>query len=275
MALVDVLIPTYNRVTALTALLTSLYQQTWQDFRIIISDQSGMVDLERSTTLQTLLRMHRTQGRRAAILRNLPRLGIAQQRHFLLQQAVAPYVLYLDDDLILDSRVIEGMVAVLQREQCGFVGRPVIGLSYRHDVSPQQQRIEFWDGPVTPEKVTPGSPAWQRFQWHNAVNPLHVTEKYGISWEHPRLYKIAWVGACVMYDTAKLHGVGGFSFWDRLPLDHCGEDVMAQLRVMRRYGGCGVLPSGVYHHELPTTLPNRAYDIPQKLNIHQESEAYA
>jgi hypothetical protein len=54
--------------------------------------------------------------------------------------------------------------------------------------------------------------------------------------------------------------VGGYSWWDELPPEHCGEDVLAELLVMRRYGGCGVLPSGVYHLELPTTVPNRQHN---------------
>jgi hypothetical protein len=33
--------------------------------------------------------------------------------------------------------------------------------------------------------------------------------------------------------------------------------VAAQLAVMRRYGGAGVLPSGAYHLEAPTTVTER------------------
>jgi hypothetical protein len=60
-----------------------------------------------------------------------------------------------------------------------------------------------------------------------------------------------------MYDTAKLRNVGGYSFWQQLPKEHSGEDVLVQLRMMKRYGGCGLIPSGVYHQELPTTIANR------------------
>lgn len=57
-----------------------------------------------------------------------------------------------------------------------------------------------------------------------------------------------------MYDTAKLRNIGGYSFWRELPSEHCGEDVLVQLRLMALYGGCGIIPSGVYHQELPTTI---------------------
>jgi hypothetical protein len=39
---------------------------------------------------------------------------------------------------------------------------------------------------------------------------------------------------------------------------HCGEDVPAHLQAMARYGGCGLLPSGVFHQELPTTIDDRS-----------------
>ena len=80
-----------------------------------------------------------------------------------------------------------------------------------------------------------------------------------------RAYRVAWVGGCVLFDTAKLRAVGGFDFWCELPDAHCGEDVLAQLRVMQAYGGCGVFPSGAYHMELPTTLNERMVDAPLAL----------
>jgi hypothetical protein len=70
-----------------------------------------------------------------------------------------------------------------------------------------------------------------------------------------------------MYDRQKLLDVGGYSFWKELPPNACGENILAQLQVMARYGGCGLLPSGVYHQELPTTIRDRSIDAPQLLPI--------
>lgn len=36
---------------------------------------------------------------------------------------------------------------------------------------------------------------------------------------------------------------------------------------MARFGGCGLIPSGAYHQELPTTLPCRDVDAPQVLGV--------
>ncbi len=89
-----------------------------------------------------------------------------------------------------------------------------------------------------------------------------MQQRLGLTAAGERLYKVAWIGGCVMFDTAKLRAVGGFQFWRQLPPEHCGEDVLIQCRVMARYGGCGLIPSGAYHQELPTTLAERRIDAP-------------
>ena len=104
---------------------------------------------------------------------------------------------------------------------------------------------------------------------HNAANVLHLAEWLGITKERPRKYRVAWIGGCVLYDVAALRAVGGFGFWEELPQKHAGEDVLAQLRVMARFGGCGLLPSSVYHQELATTLPEREVDAPLALALHR------
>jgi hypothetical protein len=56
-----------------------------------------------------------------------------------------------------------------------------------------------------------------------------------------------------LYSREKLLQVGGFSFWEKLPRYHKAEDVLVQNLLMRRYGGCGVVPAGTYHAEVETT----------------------
>ena len=113
---------------------------------------------------------------------------------------------------------------------------------------------------MTPETVRPGSPAWARHHLHSAANLFHVQTRLEDGTGTTRRYKIAWVGGCVMFDTAKLRGVGGFDFWRDLGPNVGGEDVVAQWRVMERFGGAGVLPSGAVHLESPTTIPDRSVD---------------
>jgi GT2 family glycosyltransferase len=267
MTAVDILIPTYCRPAALAVLLTSLAAQTCRDFRVVISDQSDDESALKWGEAQSALRLLRAHGHEVVTHRHLPARGLAEHRQFLLDQARAPYVLFLDDDLILEPYVVHSMLATIRGEGCGFVGSALIGLSFVDDIRPHEQHIEFWDGPVQPEEVRPGTAAWERYRLHNAANIYHVQRRLKLSPEHPLRYKVAWVGGCVMYDAAMLRDVGGFSFWRELPPKHAGEDVLAQLRVMAAYGGCGILPSGAYHQELPTTVTDRRVDAPRVLEV--------
>ncbi len=264
---VDVLIPAYNRPCALAITLTALIAQTCHSLRVVISDQTEDRPLAEAGEVAAIARILRALGRSVGFHRHVPRRGMAEQRQFLLDQATAPFVLYLDDDVVLEPDAIERMLTAIREEGCGFVGMALHGLSRVSDVRPHQQDIEFWDGPVQPEVVLPGSVQWARHRLHNAANLWHVQQRLDITPDRQRKYKVAWVGGCCMYDTARLREVGGFNFWPQLPPDHCGEDVLAQQRVMARYGGCALIPSGAYHLELPTTIPDRTCNAPELLHL--------
>lgn len=267
MALVVVLIPTYRRKTGLAVVLTSLLGQTFTDFDVIISDQTdddaSYLD---SIEIQTLARALHWHGHEVMLLRHQPRLGMAEQRQFLLEATgqgaarPAPYVHYLDDDVLLDPRVMERMVKTLQVEGCGFVGCPATGLGYLDDMRPQQEHIEVWNEPVHAEPFDEDSVPWERHLINNAANPLHLEQQL-VRGDQIVRYKVAWVGgANVLYDRAKLLSVGGFSWWQRLPPDHAGEEVVVQFLLIRKYGGCGILPSGTYHLGLPTLVEDRRHN---------------
>lgn len=257
MTSVDVLIPTCGRKTGLAIVLTSLLGQTFSDFNVIISDQSNSAESLESIEIQTLVRALRWHGHKVALHHHLPRRGMAEQRQFLLEQSSAPYVHFIDDDVILDPPVMQRMYATLRAQGCGFVGCPATGLHLLHDVRPHQQHIELWEGPVTPEHFTPENLPWERHLINNAANPLHLEQQL-VKGDQPVYYKVAWVGgANVLYDRAKLLSIGGFSWWRRLPTEHAGEEVVAQFMLIRKYGGCGILPSGTYHLGLPTAVEDR------------------
>ncbi|PSR12459.1 glycosyl transferase [filamentous cyanobacterium CCP3] len=268
MPAIDILIPTYNRPEALAATLTSLCAQTCQDFLVTISDQTEDFDLNSLDTIQTVLRVLKSHGNAPCLLKHLPRRGIAEHRQFLLEQASASYVLCLDDDVLLEPWVLELLLQTIQREGCGFVGNPMVGLSYIDDVRPDEhQPFTPWQGRVQPETVEKGTPEWERWRLHNAANPLHLQAKFGFTPDRPCTYHVAWVAGCVLFDRAKLMDIGGFSFWSELPSEICGEDVLVQQRMMRHYGGCGVLPTGAYHQELPTTIGDRTHNAENLLPV--------
>lgn len=261
----DVLVPTCNRSCALAVTLTALAAQSLRHFRIVISDQSDEPGVVGPPEVQAVTRYLRAHDVDVVALRHLPRRGMAEQRAFLLAQVTAPFCLFLDDDVIVEPSLLTRMLDTIKRRQCGFVGSALHGLSHVGERRPAHEVITFWDGEVVPETIYQGTEAWERHHLHSAANLFHVQRQLEMDERDTRCYRVAWVGGCVLFDTGKLRACGGFDFWPDLPGDHAGEDVLAQLRVMARFGGCGIIPSGAYHMELPTTLPVRAVDAPQVL----------
>jgi len=254
MCTIDVLLPTCNRPTALAMTLAGLATQTRNGFHLVVADQSEIPVLS-LPAIAALSRIVQARGNTVEWHHRTEQRGIAEQRAFLLERSRSPAVLYLDDDVLMEPWVLQALLDNLQQQQCGFVGAFPAGLSFINDVRPAQQHIEYWDGPVAPEAVEPDSPVWERRHLHRAANLYHISRQAGT---RPRLYKVAWIASCVLYDRAKLGAVGGFSFWPRLPRYHSGEEVLVQNLLMRRFGGCAMMPSGTYHAEEPSTVLNRA-----------------
>jgi glycosyltransferase involved in cell wall biosynthesis len=267
---IDVLIPTRDRPAALAVLLAGLAAQTRQDLRVVVADQSGPgCDPFAAGEVRAAAGVLALHGVAVEVHRRPERRGMAEQRQFLLDRATAPYALFLDDDLVLEPDLVERLAATLAEEGCGFVGSALIGPSFAADERPHElEPFAVWDGPVAPERIEPLGPGWERWTLHNAANPLHLARRLGLTGADRVRYRVAWVGGCVLYDTAALREAGGFGFWRDLPPEHAGEDVVAQLRVMALRGGCGILPSGAYHQELPTTVTDRRVDAWRDLEVH-------
>jgi GT2 family glycosyltransferase len=261
---VDVLIPTFGRPAALAVTLAGLVAQTHPGLRVVVSSQDHA---DFGPEVHAVVGVLRAQGRIVELSHHLPRRGLAEHRQSLLDRARNPYALFLDDDVALEADLVTRLLTAIRREGCGFVGSALLGWSFVADERREEQSIELWDGPVGPERIEPGSREWERHRLHNAANLLHVARRLDVPRWPPRLYKVAWVGGCVLYDVEALRAAGGFEFWRDLPETHAGEDVLAQLRVMARVGGAGLIPSGAWHLELPTTVRDRSVDAPLALGI--------
>jgi hypothetical protein len=258
MAAVDILMPTINRLNSLVMTLSGVAGQSLTNLHVILSDQSDS-PVSQEPVVRSVLRIIAARGGTYEIHYRAPSQGIAEQRDFLLRHSTSPAVLYLDDDVWMEPWVVETMLRVLQWEGCGFVGAFPAGLTFRDDVRPQQQVLEWWQGGVQPEVVEQGTPQWDRWNLHRAANLWHASQR--LQPGAVRLYKVAWVASCILYDRKKLLEVGGFSFWSRLPRFHSGEEVLVQNLLMRRWGGCGMAPSGTYYSQLDSTVLNDAGSV--------------
>jgi GT2 family glycosyltransferase len=255
-----VLVPTAGRTAELAVTLAGLAAQDDPPFRLVVSDQSDAGSLSHPS-VQAMLRVLAAQGRGVETVRHLPRRGMAEHRQSLLDRSSAEYVLFLDDDVWLEPGHLARMVEAIEELGCGFVGSAVQGLSYLSDDRPgERTAFEPWIGGVLPERIRRGEQAFGRWPLHNAANLAHVAAGLDLGEAGWMPYKIAWVGGCVLYRRSALVDTGGFDFWTDLPVDHSGEDVAAQWRVMETHGGAGIVPSGAVHLEAPTTLPVREMD---------------
>ncbi|MFB3908366.1 MAG: glycosyltransferase family 2 protein [Candidatus Eisenbacteria bacterium] len=257
-AALDVLLPTCDRGESLTLALSGLAAQDIPRMRVVLADQSESPAADRSV-IATLLRILEARGH-AVEYHHRPKIwGIAEQRQFLLERARADAVLFLDDDVYLEPHVARRMLSVLRGERCGFVGAFPAGLSFACDRRPEQEKIEIWNGPIVPEAFRPGDSEWERWHLHRAANLHHVAQAFAPGeW---RLYKVAWVASCVLYDREKLEAVGSFGFWSRLHRFHSGEEVLVQNLLLRNWGGCCIVPSGAYHTEVSSTVLNPAGSV--------------
>lgn len=231
--------------------LSGVATQTVTDLQVVVSSQ-GRHKSEDSPVAQALGRLIATRGGTVEWHHREPR-GIAEQRHFLLGRAQAEPVLFLDDDVFMEPWVIERLLSVLETERCGFVGAFPTGLTFLGDMRPDQHIFEPWEGPVRPEVVEKDGPGWERWHLHRAANLYHVAQRLALPPGDFLRYKVAWIASCVLYNREKLLELGGFSFWSLLPRYHKAEDIVVQNLLMRRFGGCGVVPSGTYHAQVETT----------------------
>ncbi|WP_049822196.1 glycosyltransferase [Arthrobacter sp. H41] len=258
----DVLIPSFTRSAELAVTLAGLAAQDGIDFRVVVSDQTEDAPAYDHPAVQAIIRVLRAQGTQVLLERHLPRRGLAEHRSFLLGISSAPFVLFLDNDVWLEPGTLLRLCSALRSAGCGFIGSAVQGLSYLDDERPSERvELEFWEGgEVLPERIRQDAEGFPRWKLHNAANLVHAAQGLDLDPGSWRLYKVAWVGGCVLFDREALVNCGGFGFWEDLPDAHAGEDVAAQWRVMERYGGAGILPSGAVHLESPTTVTDRTID---------------
>src|SRR5436305_14184624 len=101
MAMIDVLRPTYYRRESLIMTVAGVAVQTLPDLRVMVADQSD-VPVAGAPVVETLCRVIEARGGEVEWHTRRPVHGIAEQRDFLLRQATAATVLYLDDDVLME-----------------------------------------------------------------------------------------------------------------------------------------------------------------------------
>ena len=258
---VDVLVPTRNRPVELATTLAGLAAQE-HPFDVVISDQSDGPPSFDTPPAQTMLRVLRAAGHRVRTVVHPARHGVAEHRAALLARSTARYALFLDDDIWLEPGTVARLHEAIAELGCGLVGAAMQGVSFLHDRRPAQLApFERWEGP-------PGAGA-DRAR-HTGLGPLDAAQRREPAAPGARstsgrgsggcpTRSRGWPAACSTTGRSSTPSAGSTS-GATCPPTHCGEDVVAERRVMARFGGAGILPSGAYHLESPTTVPDREHN---------------
>ncbi|HEX4898473.1 MAG TPA: glycosyltransferase family A protein [Candidatus Limnocylindrales bacterium] len=243
--IVDVLIPTTGAPASLGATLSSLANQRYPSFRVMVArpplDEAGEPELS------GLVGVLEASGHAVRFVDAQAPGRDGGRVQALLDLAAAEYVLVVDDGIFLEADLLGRLVGGLRASGGALLGSSVVDLRFRDEHRPDEEAIEFWDGPVRPEQIGVDGRAWARRKVHRGANLQHLRER--LPRTRDRLYHVADIGGCVLYDTAKLRSVGGFrplGDHGRHPSVPLSTTSATQLRLLDRYGGAGLFPSGAY-----------------------------
>src|SRR5689334_15634187 len=123
--LVSVHIVAWNGMTHLPSCLQSLMQQHYQHFNIMVVD-NGSVDSTVSWLASEYPQVH--------LLRNARNLGFCRGHNQAIRITESPYVLCLNQDMVLTPEWLTQAVATLeQRPDVGAVGGKLVRYSYSEE----------------------------------------------------------------------------------------------------------------------------------------------
>jgi len=94
--LISVIVPTFSRSEMLPRALTSILNQSYKNFEIIVVDDNGMGSLDQESTYQSIIKfLDNTNVRYVAHEKNL---GGSEARNTGIRNAEGRYITFLDDD---------------------------------------------------------------------------------------------------------------------------------------------------------------------------------
>jgi glycosyltransferase involved in cell wall biosynthesis len=153
------------------------------------------------------------------VYRRIPNLsGIAGARQLLLDSCTQDYVLFLDDDVVMDTfAVIKLIEAAINNNLGYYIGRLIEPIAYRDGKTFSRDNMRKF---FVPENMI------SRTLW----------SPYGVC------------GGFVLYDRRMLLNVGGFrTLLNNWPDRQGGEDMIAQGLLLEKFGGASVQQALAYH----------------------------
>lgn len=114
---VDILLTTYNtNIEYLKQQIESILKQTYQNFRLLISD-----DFSEKEEVRTILKEYKKQDKRIILYLQEKNLGYNKNFEFLLKQADSKYIMFADHDDIWYPQKVEKSVEMIQKKEVDMV----------------------------------------------------------------------------------------------------------------------------------------------------------
>ncbi len=114
---VDILLTTYNtKIEYLKQQIESILNQTYQNFRLLISDDDST-----KKEVKTILEEYQKQDKRMIVYSQERNLGYNQNFEFLLKQANAKYIMFADHDDVWYPQKIEKSLQKIKEEDVDLV----------------------------------------------------------------------------------------------------------------------------------------------------------
>jgi glycosyltransferase involved in cell wall biosynthesis/MoaA/NifB/PqqE/SkfB family radical SAM enzyme len=133
--LISICIPTYNRAEYIDEAIQCVLAQTYQNFEIIVVDDGSIDD--------TATLVNRINDKRIRYLKKT-HSGRPETRNLLIEKARGEYILWLDDDDLLDKQVLEKYMNVLENYPDTDVVYGNLS-AYQGDISNQTTIFEAYD----------------------------------------------------------------------------------------------------------------------------------
>lgn len=140
--LISVIVPVYNREAYIAECLQSVQAQSWKNFEILVIDD-GSTD----ASLQICCSIAE-QDPRIRILQGEHK-GVSQARNLGLEAARGEYILFVDSDDIIHSRLMEALATGMEREHAAIGGTMGVQLTQQHWESNKNKMLQSSKEPET------------------------------------------------------------------------------------------------------------------------------
>ena len=116
MPLVSICIPTYNQTKYLRKVLDSVFEQTFTDYEVIVSDDSTTADVKE------LIDEYIAKGKEIRYFHHSPALGSPENWNFAMSQAQGEYIKIMHhDDWFIKNEALEKLVMLAINNNSDFV----------------------------------------------------------------------------------------------------------------------------------------------------------